>query len=460
MLLKVSLLFLMLISLLANFYVAGSETQVTVQELCRNIECKPPVVNDQDLEVKLLYQLDFKFEHNQLSPTSTMTFVGEDILILNKNNGTIYRIKNGTTLDTPLLDVNVANKRERGLLGIANLKDNNSVENVFLYYTETQQNDGTDICDVNLYCEPSSNPLGNRLYKYELDDNKLVKPKLLLDLPAAPSPAHNGGIIKIGPDENLYLVIGDLEGSLNENSSTKAQNFQNGPSADGRAGILRITQDGNVVENGILGEEHPVNLYYAYGIRNSFGIDFDPITGNLWDTENGPEYGDEINLVNSGFNSGWNTVQGIWRPAIAKDPDSDFVPGEKLLDPKDIVDFNGNGKYSAPEFLWKDAIGVTAIKFLDSDKLGTKYQNDLFVGSVHLGTIFHFDLNKNRTGLALDGKLKDKIANNLEEVKGITFSKGLGRITDIKVGPDGYMYVLSLYMDKATIFRIQPNAAT
>ena len=238
MLLKVSLLFLMLISLLANFYVAGSETQVTVQELCRNIECKPPVVNDQDLEVKLLYQLDFKFEDNQLSPTSTMTFVGEDILILNKNNGTIYRIKNGTTLDTPLLDVNVANKRERGLLGIANLKDNNSVENVFLYYTETQQKDGTDICHVNFYCEPSSNPLGNRLYKYELDDNKLVKPKLLLDLPAAPSPAHNGGIIKIGPDENLYLVIGDLEGSYNENSSTKAQNFQNGPSPDGRAGIL------------------------------------------------------------------------------------------------------------------------------------------------------------------------------------------------------------------------------
>ena len=153
-------------------------------------------------------------------------------------------------------------------------------------------------------------------------------------------------------------------------------------------------------------------------------------------------------------------MQGIWRPAIAKDPDSDFVPGEKLLDPKDIVDFNGNGKYSAPEFLWKNSVGVTAIKFLNSDKLGTKYQNDLFVGSLHLGTIFHFDLNKNRTGLALDGKLKDKIANNLEEVKDITFSKGLGRITDIKVGPDGYMYVLSLYMDKATIFRIEPNAAT
>jgi glucose/arabinose dehydrogenase len=44
-------------------------------------------------------------------------------------------------------------------------------------------------------------------------------------------------------------------------------------------------------------DNHPLNMYYAYGIRNSFGLDFDPLTGNLWDTENGPEYGDEINLV-------------------------------------------------------------------------------------------------------------------------------------------------------------------
>ena len=50
--------------------------------------------------------------------------------------------------------------------------------------------------------------------------------------------------------------------------------------------------------------------YYAYGIRNSFGMDFDPVTGNLWDTENGPSYGDEINLVEPGFNSGWQVVQG------------------------------------------------------------------------------------------------------------------------------------------------------
>jgi glucose/arabinose dehydrogenase len=449
------LLLLLSISLLTNLTIAERETQGTFEEQCRTSSCKYPLVNDPDLNVKLLYQIDFKFEPNQLSPVSTMTFLGEDILILNKNNGTVYRINNGTMLDTPLLDVNVANKRERGLLGIANFKDN-SVENFFLYFTETQQNDGTDICGATYYCEPTSNPIGNRLYKYELDNNRLVNPKLLLDLPAAPAPTHNGGVIKIGPDKNLYIVIGDLGGNINKSSSTSAQNFANGSSPDGRAGILRITQDGEAVENGILGNEFPINLYYAYGIRNSFGIDFDPITGKLWDTENGPEYGDEINLVNPGFNSGWMTVQGIWKPNESTDPDLDLIAGSKLLYPKSLVDFGGKGKYSVPEFISKDGIALTAIKFLNSDKLGEKYENDLFVGAL-TGAIFHFELNENRTGLKLDGLLKDKIADNVEEMQNITFFNDLGLITDIQVGPDGYMYVLSTYMNKATIFRIAPN---
>ena len=67
--------------------------------------------------------------------------------------------------------------------------------------------------------------------------------------------------------------------------------------------------DGKPVNNqGILGDISPLNLYYAYGIRNSFGIDFDPVTGNLWDTENGPAYADEINIVKPGFNSGYTPV--------------------------------------------------------------------------------------------------------------------------------------------------------
>ena len=67
---------------------------------------------------------------------------------------------------------------------------------------------------------------------------------------------------------------------------------------------LELLKMVKLLGKGILGNTYPLNLYYAYGIRNSFGMDFDPVTGKLWDTENGPDYGDEINLVEPGFNSG------------------------------------------------------------------------------------------------------------------------------------------------------------
>jgi Glucose / Sorbosone dehydrogenase len=95
---------------------------------------------------------------------------------------------------------------------------------------------------------------------------------------------------------------------------TQTQNIVDGPPSDGTGGIIRITQDGRTVADNPLGSAYPQNLYYAYGIRNSFCMDFDYLTGKLWDTENGPNYGDEINLVEPGFNSGWAQVQGLWTP--------------------------------------------------------------------------------------------------------------------------------------------------
>ena len=138
-----------------------------------------------------------------------------------------------------------------------------------------------------------------------------------------------------------------------------------------------------------------MNKYYAYGIRNSFGMDFDPVTGNLWDTENGPNYGDEINLVEPGFNSGWNKVQGIWE-------DNEGNIGNAIRsNPEGLVSFGGKGKYSPPEITWKNRVGPTALKFLDSERLGVEYRNDIFVSDYHGGRIYHFDLDSTRTELLL-----------------------------------------------------------
>ena len=83
-------------------------------------------------------------------------------------------------------------------------------------------------------------PLGNRLYRYELVNNKLLNQKLLLDLPARPGLTYNGGVVLIGPDDNIYTVIGDLT----QRNRSLAQNVENSKDPDGRGGILRITQDG------------------------------------------------------------------------------------------------------------------------------------------------------------------------------------------------------------------------
>jgi glucose/arabinose dehydrogenase len=256
-------------------------------------------------------------------PTS-MAFLGpDDILVLEKDRGTVKRIVGGEVLEEPILDVNVANSLERGMLGIA-VAENGSNVNVFLYFTESRENnDGTDKCYKSkkgpIFCKNGSNPLGNRVYKYDFVNGRLINPKLLLDLPAIPN-RHNGGPVLIGPDQNVHIIIGDVD------RRSQAQNVKDGVRPDGSGGILRVTQNGELVDGGILSNEHPLNLYYAYGIRNSFGMDFDPITGNLWDTENGDENSDEINLVEPGFNSGWRSIMGM-------------SSNEEEFDPADLVDF-------------------------------------------------------------------------------------------------------------------------
>ncbi len=375
-------------------------------------------------------------------PTS-MSFLGDnDILVLEKNDGMVKRIINGNAVNDPLIDVNVANKAERGMLGIATYKqeignNESSKTYVFLYYTESRLGDGYDAKTTAISDVPGQGPLGNRVYRYELVENKLINPKLLLDLPAEPKANHQGGVVLIGPDNNLYVIIGDVD------HFTQAQNYKDGPLPDGTGGILRITVNGTPVGDGFIGDTTPLNLYYAYGIRNSFGMDFDPVTGNLWDTENGLRCCDEINIVKLGFNSGWDKVHGFWKTNQEQKRDKDELFEENSGDMNDLIDFDGAVKYSSPEFVWNNTVAPSAIKFLNSDKLGEEYQNDLFVGNVNDQTLYHFDLSSNREELMLSGNISDRISESNNDLDSFVFGEKFGRITDIEVGPDGNLYVLS-----------------
>jgi aldose sugar dehydrogenase len=422
--------FLLIFALLSS--TIPSVIQVNAQEEFRQrefVENGDPELADSNLKIEQVVE--------GLDTPTTMAFLGpNDFLVLEKDKGTVQRVTDGKMFDVPVLDAKVANSVERCMCGIA-ISKQESTTYVFLYFTEIDGEDGED--------RKGKAPIGNRLYRYEFVDNRLINPTLLVDLPATPGPRHNGGVVVIGPDENLYVTVGDIDGSFRgQDSETVAQNYDTGKEPDGRSGILRITQNGLPVGKGILGDELPLSLYYAYGIRNSFGIAFDPVSGKLWDTENGPGNSDEINLVEPGFNSGWQEVMGL-----AED--------EEGFDASGLVDFDGNGHYRDPELVWLHTVGPTAILFMTSSKLGPQYVNEMFVADVHDARIYHFALNEDRTGLDLPAPLVNKIIRNpnSDGVDELVFGEDFGGISDLKLGPDGYLYVVSVGLGK--VFRIVPN---
>jgi len=421
-------------------------------------------------------------------PISMAFLDNNDIIVLEKK-GKVQRVFNNTISPSPVLDISykVDSMRERGLLGIAISNGNNEIyeksnkkeRDVYLFFTELiSKSDNFNFPCVLELCN-KNNLVINSLYKYEFHDGKLVNPQLLLRVPinSNASLAHIGGVITISSDKVIYITSGDgnvcrnyesckfsiSEGLLNSQTS----NSEYGIKPSGSGGILYLdTNDGVNNHIPIFGHEYPLNLYYAYGIRNSFGIDFDPVTGYLWDTENGPEFGDEINLVEPGFNSGWAKKQGMWPIIDYAQLSVDLLPGQtrgynsnvqkqEIQNFENLVDFGGKGKYSDPEFTWNYPVGVTAIEFFNSSAYGEEYRNDMFVATFNDGLIYNFNLDKDRKNLDLNGKLTDKIANNDDELSDIIFAKNLSSITDLETGPDGFLYVVS--PSKGTIWRIVPS---
>ena len=309
-----------------------------------------PVVFDSDFIVQ-------KFSTGLEFPT-TMYFVGDDILVLEKFTGKVIRIKdNGAHYNESVLDVPVDACWESGFLGISSISNH-----VFLYFSESES--GSDTTKLH------DQPMKNRVYRYDWNGEKLINPILIKELPGnlEGHHRHNGGAMTKSQNNEIYFVIGDLG---------QRDTFQNIPNKTiyETSSIFKIdTESSNSVE------------LFAMGIRNSFGLSVDPETGYLWDTENSAHHYDEINLVKSGFNSGWMHVMG---PVDRDNPD---INGIQTVPPP----FE-NFIYSDPEFSFERPVAVTAIEFPDGDSF-EKYSDWLFVGDYNNGRIYKFQLNSDRTG--------------------------------------------------------------
>lgn len=375
-----------------------------------------PVMSDPAVSVRLLVA--------GLSTPTTMAFIGpNDFLVLQKNDGKVRRVIGGVLQSGNVLDVNVDGLSERGLLGIAVHPNFLVTPHVYLYFTESSSGDGSD------------NGLANRIYRYTWSGSALTTPgTLIADLPISPGPNHDGGVIAFGPDGKLYIVIGDL------NRNGQLQNNATGAPDDSSV-ILRLNDDGTVPsDNPFVAQGGNLAKYFAYGIRNSFGMAFDPVTGKLWNTENGPNSYDEVNLVEAGFNSGWRKLMGPDSRNANSVADLFAVPG---------------AHYADPEFSWLAPVGVTAIAFPNSQLFGADYQNSALVGDVNNGNLYRLPLNQSRDGFSLSGGLADLVADSVTERESVRVGKEFSGITDLKLGPDGKVYVVSI--GDGAVYVIEPG---
>lgn len=399
------------------------ELRDTGQEITKSAERTTGV----PLNSKVL-DSNFKVEEfvTGLSQPTTMTFIGDNILVLEKNSGHVRLIRDGKLIPESILDFEVASTNEAGLLGITS-KNND----VYIYVTEAESDGGKSI--------------GNNIYHYTWDGNNLVNQKLVNTL-SSESSWHNGGVLTVDLNGQVYAVIGDQMGGGRpdlKNEFRVLQNVNNGEIDDSGI-IVKIGYEEGVIQPKL--STTPLDHYRAIGIRNSFGLAVDPYTGNLWDTENGPDHSDEINFVSENFNSGWSVVMGP-----ASQEQTSQIP--------QLGDF----KYSDPEFSWERTITPTGLAFIKSEHF-SQYDGELIVASCNFGQLFKFRLNEERNGFDFQtDHLKDLVANfitindtkDFESTQEILFGEGFGCLTDVEFGPDGNLYLVSLTDN--TIYRILPK---
>ncbi|HKU76949.1 MAG TPA: PQQ-dependent sugar dehydrogenase [Pyrinomonadaceae bacterium] len=427
----------------------------------------------------------------------SLAFIGaNDFFVLEKATGKVQRVVNGALHSTPL-DLPVNNASERGLLGIA--LHPNFAQNGFVYLFWTESSTGADTANID-----QVSLLGNRVDRYVWNgttltfDRNLIKLRALQQDAGQPSRGnHNGGVLRFGPDGKLYIIFGDngRRGFLQNIQGGTPDDQFGGPEPDDAhltGVILRLNDDGSTpTDNPFINAIPPFQLFqvannvrkvFAYGIRNSFGMDFDPISGALWTQENGDDAFDEINRVMPGFNGGWiqamgpvsridefraiemsygagNLQQLRWPPSNIQ-----TSPQQALLQ----MGMLPGAQYVDPEFSWKYAVAPSPIGFVKGRGLGPQFEGDLLVGAsrttLHNGFLFRFKLNADRQHFALsDPRLADRVADNVDkfdqtESETLLLGKDFGITTDIQTGPNGNVFVVSLSNGAIYEIKSKPRA--
>jgi aldose sugar dehydrogenase len=498
------------------------------------VSAQPPALEAQEPEPRMLHpKLAVRTVASDLITPTSLAFLGAgDMLVLEKNTGQVKRLVDGDVHST-VLDLAVNFASERGLLGIALHPDFPADPGVYLYWTcralappeDPFFPDQRECSDANMFGPDTDDVLqvpllANRVDRFEWNGSTLTFDRRLINLlgfqnDGAPEPPgqgdegqiprgnHDAGVIAFGQDRKLYVLVGDVgrRGQLQNLPSgptetgtgpTEPDDQFGGPEPDDAhftGVILRLNDDGTTPADNpffdagarIGGEVgRNVQKIFAYGIRNSFGMDFDPRSGALWSQENGEDAFDELNRVEPGMNGGWIQIMGpVGRIDEYKAIETTSLHHEDFPNlqqfrwgPERIADspqealsrlFSLPGsRYSDPEFSWKHVLAPAGIGFVDGRGLGPQFSGDLFVGfSVPEplgGPLFQFNLTGNRRKVAVDDpRLEDRVADNLDfhemtESESLLIGRDFGVITDIETGPGGTLFVVSI--DQGAVYEI------
>ncbi|MFO0984922.1 MAG: PQQ-dependent sugar dehydrogenase [Planctomycetota bacterium] len=390
------------------------------------------VVDDARLRIQLYASgLDY--------PT-TFAFLGADeLLAIERRTGKVEHLQAGQIVGTAL-DLDVNSDGSRGGLGLVLDPAFASNRYVYIYYSATTGGDGAAWTD-------------HRIERFTWNGSQLVDRfgpilSFMNDPSQENASQHNSGYLRFGPDGKLYGMVGDMNRGRFDRPRIEQNTASDRSSSCGA--LFRINADGSTpADNPFASQADPyLQKWFVYGFRNSFGIDFDPLKGSLWFTDTGPFNYDEINRADAGMNAGWLKILG----PDARD-EAYIENGYQSFDAADLVYLPG-AFYRDPEFSFYQCIGITAIKFLHSKRVPEDLQDQALVSCSVTGELYHFALSADRTHFELSGDLADKVADSNSERDPLRLAEFLGQITDLQLGPDGYLYLMSYY--GGTMLRLRP----
>lgn len=421
----------------------------------------------------------------ELDQPTAVAFAQDDMLVTEKATGKVRIVRDGEIVGDAI-DLAVNYFDERGLLGIAVHPGFPAEPFVYLHWTWTGEGEGDDQLLGADSDEATAVPaLGNRIDRFRWEDDALTFDRSLVEFPSHTLDTdtsgnvrgnHDAGPLTFGPDGKLYTMMGD------QNLRGQLQNITDGPQADDEhfAGvILRLNDDGTIPEDnpffdagaevgGEVGEN--IQMIHTYGIRNSFGLAFEPGSGALWQTENGDDSWDEINVFDPAANSGW--IQLMGPPERMADYRQIEVDTEDGLDnpefPPSMLAEDAEGAraamfalpgsvYAPPVLAYVHPPALTAIGFVRDDSLGEASERTAWVGTVLTDSLLRYPLAADGRSLELEGGLADGVDDNeskgdLGESEEYVVGKGFGTVTDIQQGPDGGLYVVSI--SEGALYRI------